>query len=83
VLAFPHECEFLDDGRVSLSGGALLFEPAGAASLWSFPLRTLSQSEGGFDIIHQGYCLCPVWPLALPPNASQRLSITLKERDAR
>jgi hypothetical protein len=83
VLAFPHECEFRDAGEVALYGGSLVFAPAGAAALWSFPLRTLSQSEGGFDIIHQGYCLCPVWPLELAPNASQRLSIVVKERNAR
>jgi 4-alpha-glucanotransferase len=83
LLAFPDEFELRGAAGVSLYGGALLFEPAGAAALWSFPLRTLSQSEGGFDIIHQGFCLCPVWPLELAPNASQRLSIVLKERDAR
>ncbi|HPW18159.1 MAG TPA: DUF1926 domain-containing protein [Candidatus Aminicenantes bacterium] len=83
LLAFPHEYELRDDGRVSLYGGALLFEPAGAAALWAFPLRTLSQSEEGFDIIHQGYCLCPVWPLELAPGTTQRLSVALRESDAR
>jgi hypothetical protein len=83
LLAFPHELELLGAAGASLYGGALLFEPAAAEAFWSFPLRTLSQSEGGFDIIHQGYCFCPVWPLDLAPNTPQRLSIALKERDVR
>ena len=81
VLAFPHEFEPCGASGISLYGGALRFEPEGAAALWSFPLRTLSQSEGGFDIIHQGYCLCPVWVLDLPSNGTARMSVMLKERD--
>jgi hypothetical protein len=81
VLAFPHEFEPCGASGISLYGGVLRFEPEGAAALWSFPLRTLSQSEGGFDIIHQGYCLCPVWVLDLPSNGTARMSVVLKERD--
>jgi 4-alpha-glucanotransferase len=83
LLAFPHEFELDGAAGVSLYGGALAFEPTGAAALWSFALRTLSQSEGGFDIIHQGYCLCPVWSVELSSNGSQSLAIELKERDVR
>ena len=83
VLAFPHELELHGSTGASLGGGALLFEPEAAGALWSFPLRTLSQSEGGFDIIHQGYCLCPVWVVVLPANTTKRLSIVLKERHGR
>ncbi|NTU51251.1 MAG: DUF1926 domain-containing protein, partial [Candidatus Aminicenantes bacterium] len=83
VLAFPHEFGLHGSSGAALGGGALLFEPEAAAALWSFPLRTLSQSEGGFDIIHQGYCLCPVWMVVLPANGAKRLSIVLKERHGR
>jgi alpha-amylase/alpha-mannosidase (GH57 family) len=82
-MAFPHEIEFLGAAGAELYGGALLFEPASADAVWSFALRTLSQSEGGFDIIHQGYCLCPVWPVELAGNGAKRLSVVLKERHAR
>ena len=78
-LAFPHELELRPPGGALLYGGRLLFEAEGPDALWSFALRTLSQSEGGFDIIHQGYCFCPVWPLELAGNAKKRLSIVLKE----
>jgi len=82
-LAFPHEFELAGPAGASLYGGALLFEPAGAGAVWSFALRTLSQSEGGFDIIHQGYCLCPVWSAGWAGKGTQRVSIILKERHAR
>jgi len=83
LLAFPRELELLGPAGASLYGGALLFEPAEAGSVWSFPLKTLSQSEGGFDIIHQGYCLCPVWALEWTGKGTQHLSIVLKERYGR
>jgi hypothetical protein len=83
LLAFPHELELRGAAGASLYGGALSFEPEAAGSLWSFALRTLSQSESGFDIIHQGYCLCPVWPVDLPAKGTKVLSIVLKERRGR
>jgi hypothetical protein len=83
LLAFPHEIELLGPEGASLYGGRLRFEPAGADAVWSFALRTLSQSEGGFDIIHQGYCLCPVWAADLAGKGTKRLSIVLKERNGR
>jgi hypothetical protein len=63
----------------SLAGGRLRlsFEPA--ADLWSFPLQTLSQSEKGYDIIHQGFCLLPVWRLRLPAMGSFTFRALLKE----
>ena len=80
ILAFPHEFELLGRaGAASLHGGALRFEPSPSPLLWSFALKTLSQSEEGFDIIHQGYCLCPVWPLEWSGRGAKRLSIVLKE----
>lgn len=83
ILAFPPELELLGRQGCALYGGRLRFEPAGAEAVWSFALRTLSQSEGGFDIIHQGYCLCPIWTLSWSGQGSRRLTVILGERDAR
>jgi len=83
LLAFPHELELHGPEGATLYGGALVFAPVGADALWSFALRTLSQSEGGFDIIHQGYCLCPVWSLGWAGAGTKRLSVVLKERHGR
>lgn len=30
-------------------------------SLWTFPISTVSQSEGGFELVHQSVCLMPHW----------------------
>jgi hypothetical protein len=83
LLAFPHEIELLGPRGAALYGGALLFEPEAADAVWTFALRTLSQSEEGFDIIHQGYCLCPVWSAELAGDATKRFSLVLKERHGR
>lgn len=82
-LAFPHEVERRGARTAALYGGHLLFEAEGESALWSFALRTLSQSEQGFDIIHQGTCFCAVWSLALAGNGKKRLSIVLKEQHGR
>ncbi|MGZ5515001.1 MAG: alpha-amylase/4-alpha-glucanotransferase domain-containing protein [Candidatus Aminicenantales bacterium] len=82
-LAFPHEIELLGADGAALYGRALRFEPSAADAVWTFALRTLSQSEEGFDIIHQGYCLCPVWSLGWAGNGTKRLSVVLKEHNGR
>jgi len=66
-------------GRALLLGGRLVLEPAAPKALWHFPLRTLSQSEEGYDIIHQGYCLLPLWKINTPGNGKASFEIKLKE----
>lgn len=29
--------------------------------LWAFPVETVSQSEGGFELVHQSVCVMPHW----------------------
>ncbi len=82
-LAFPNEIELLGAAGAQLYDRDLQFVPAAADAVWAFALRTLSQSEEGFDIIHQGYCLCPVWSMGWTGNGTKRLSVVLKERDGR
>lgn len=76
-LAFPEEAAFEEDR--ALLYGTLAFRPRGADALWRFPLRTLSQSEGGFDIIHQGYCLLPVWRIRLEGGARARFGVEIED----
>jgi alpha-amylase/alpha-mannosidase (GH57 family) len=83
LLAFPQEIEFHRRGWVKLYGGQLFFAPGDPAELWTMPLETLSQSEEGFDIIHQGYSLMPLWNLALDGGQTGRLEISLKEMHVR
>jgi len=83
LLAFPEEVEFHRQGPVVLYGGRLAFEPQNPVELWTLPLETLSQSEEGFDIIHQGFSFMPVWALSLAGGQTGRVEILLKERYAR
>ena len=60
------------DARVAVSGPP----PAG---IWTFPIRTVSQSEGGFEPVHQSVVVMPHW--FVEPDASgawgMKLSLTL------
>ena len=38
------------------------------AGLWAWPQQTVSQSEGGFEAVHQGNILLPHW--RLQPDSS-------------
>lgn len=31
------------------------------ASIWTFPIETVSQSEAGFELVHQSVCVMPHW----------------------
>jgi alpha-amylase len=42
------------DVRLDVTGTA----PAG---IWTFPIRTVSQSEGGFESVHQSVVVMPHW----------------------
>ncbi len=33
------------------------------AEIWVHPIKTLSQSESGYELIYQGFCLMPVWKI--------------------
>ncbi|HOI45220.1 MAG TPA: DUF1926 domain-containing protein, partial [Candidatus Aminicenantes bacterium] len=67
------------DGVFHLLHGSLALAASGAAELWRFPLRTLSQSEGGYDIIHQGFCLLPVWNFHMTGGGGTSFQMELKE----
>ncbi len=81
ILAFPHEIERKKGIRgIDLFEKRLLFRARAADGFWIVPLRTLSQSERGFDIIHQGYCLFPWWKLILPGKSRKRLHMSWNKK---
>ncbi len=72
--------EFACDGAgAELAGGRIRFSFEPVQEMWHFPLLTLSQSEQGFDVIHQGYCLLPLWRLRLASGASVTVRIHMRE----
>ncbi len=70
-------------GTLSILGGKWVLEFSPAPEIWSFPLQSLSQSEEGYDIIHQGVCFLPHWKLSLSGRQKLSLTITLKEGNER
>ncbi|MFQ5735725.1 MAG: alpha-amylase/4-alpha-glucanotransferase domain-containing protein [Thermodesulfobacteriota bacterium] len=52
----------------SLTGVLMTIEPSAPASLWRFPLHTVSLSEEGFEKIYQGSCLFFLTPVEFEDN---------------
>ena len=50
------------------SGLMLAFTMSIAAEVWSFPLITVSNSEGGYERTDQGAVLILRWPVTLEPG---------------
>ena len=44
-------------------------------SLWTFPIETVSQSEGGFELVHQSVAVLPHW--YIQADADGRWSVTM------
>jgi len=45
-------------------------------AIWTYPVETVSQSEGGFELVHQSVAVVPHWHLT--PDAEGRWSITMQ-----
>jgi alpha-amylase len=43
---------------------------------WTFPIATVSQSEGGFELVHQSVAVLPHWYVT--PDAEGRWSVTMQ-----
>ena len=43
--------------------------------IWTFPVETVSQSEGGFELVHQSVVVQPHW--IVQPDADGRWSVTI------
>lgn len=44
-------------------------------SIWAFPIETVSQSEGGFELVHQSVAVLPHWQIR--GDASGRWTVTM------
>lgn len=45
-------------------------------SIWAYPVETVSQSEGGFELVHQSVAVVPHWRLV--PDLNGRWSMTMR-----
>jgi alpha-amylase len=60
------------DGWLGLDVALRASKPTG---FWAFPVEAVSQSEGGFEAVHQSVCVMPHW--LVEPDKKGRWSITM------
>ncbi|MEN1679120.1 MAG: alpha-amylase/4-alpha-glucanotransferase domain-containing protein [Planctomycetota bacterium] len=63
----------LRDEWLGLDVGLSIDRPT---SIWTFPIGTVSQSEGGFELVHQSVVVIPHW--ILQADADGRWSVTMR-----
>ncbi|MGD9647959.1 MAG: alpha-amylase/4-alpha-glucanotransferase domain-containing protein, partial [Pirellulales bacterium] len=44
---------------------------------WTFPIETVSQSEGGFELVHQSVAVLPHWHIVADENGRWDVALTL------
>jgi alpha-amylase len=54
----------------------LQWETSQPAGLWAYPIETVSQSEGGFELVHQSTVVQPYWKVRA--DAAGRWSVTMR-----
>ncbi len=47
------------------------------AEIWTFPIQTISQSEGGFELVHQSSAVVPHWQFTADPSGRWGVRISL------
>ncbi len=70
----------LSDGWLGLD---LTLKSEKVGGLWAFPVQSISQSEAGFEMIHQAVSVQPHWKIKADSSGrwSNRLFLTLATRD--
>lgn len=63
----------LVDEYLGIDVGLKMSQPT---RLWTFPIETVSQSEGGFELVHQSVAVLPHW--TVEPDASGRWAVTMQ-----
>ena len=46
-------------------------------SIWTFPIETVSQSEGGFELVHQSVAVIPHWIVTGDANGRWTMTMAL------
>ena len=47
------------------------------AGIWTFPIETISQSEAGFELVHQSVSVTPHWEFVAPKDGPWTVDIRL------
>lgn len=64
----------LVDEWLGIDVGLDLSTPGG---IWTFPIETVSQSEGGFEMVHQSCCVVPHWEFEVPEDGKWTVELKL------
>ncbi len=64
----------LVDEWLGLDAAIELSEPA---ALWAMPIQTVSNSEGGFETVHQSCSVLPHWQIVAPAGGTWGVELTL------
>ena len=75
AAAKGHPSQFLPESRSEYLGIDVAFRVSRPTRIWAFPVETVSQSESGFELVHQSVAVLPHWQLT--PDAEGRWSITM------
>lgn len=65
----------LVDEWLGLDVSLTLSKPGG---IWAFPIQTVSQSEGGFELVHQSTAVLPHWHVQADAKGIWQVSIRMK-----
>ena len=52
-------------------------EPSVPAGFWTFPIETISQSESGFELVHQSVVVVPRWQFVVPESGAWEVDLRL------
>ena len=52
-------------------------EASQPADIWTFPIQTVSLSEGGFELVHQSTCVIPHWEFVASAEGCWNVELTL------
>ena len=63
----------LSDRWLGIDVGVEFDRPSG---IWAFPIETVSQSEAGFELVHQSVCVQPHW--IITSDAEGRWSVQIE-----
>ncbi|WP_153557805.1 alpha-amylase/4-alpha-glucanotransferase domain-containing protein [Roseimaritima sediminicola] len=70
----------LTDQWLGIDVGLEIDRPSG---IWAFPVETVSQSEGGFELVHQSVCVQPHWLVSGDADGRWAVKMWLQTRSLR
>ncbi len=83
ALASTGQREDVDDMRLvsKMLGMDIELGFSRPATLWRFPIETISNSEAGFERVYQGSCLLPHWRINLASGQSWQVGLKFRLRE--